>query len=68
MKIEFKVRCPECGRDQTYHSYNKSVKGERRKKCERCGTSFKVREQRLEKFPNEEKDKPEGFFKYRKKG
>jgi len=70
-KIEWKVVCPECGYHQTYHSHNKSVKGSRRKSCERCSRSFKAKDQRLENITQEkrrlrkEKEKKgDGFFNY----
>ena len=65
MKIT--VLCPECSLRQTYHSHKKSVKGKRRKECNKCSTSFNVKDQEISDFDLEEKyNKPEGFFKYDK--
>lgn len=72
--MEFTVICPDCGLKQAYHSYNKTVDGKRRKECNKCGRSFKVKEQRLGRLPDvqkklrkEKERKGEGFHKYTKK-
>lgn len=65
------VKCPECGLNQSYKPY-KDV-GERRsqmrKKCNRCGKTFKVSKQKLEKFQEDSNNEiPRGFVKYNKNG
>lgn len=63
--MEITVLCPECSLRQTYHSHNKKVEGKRRKECNKCGTSFNVKDQMAKDFDLKEKyDKPDGFFKY----
>lgn len=70
MKMKIDVVCPNCGKEQKYLSYRKSIKNKRRKRCIRCGRSFLVTEQRKSKVKNSKKDKskPKGFFKYSKEG
>jgi len=69
-KVEVDVVCPDCGLKQKYHSYksNREIRGSRRKKCNKCGRSFKVSDQRASKFRNngEPEKKRKGFFKYTK--
>lgn len=71
--IEWTVVCPECAHVQKYHSHKNTVDGKRRKKCDRCGRSFKAREQRLSNLPRRQKElekeyekKGKGFHKYSK--
>lgn len=72
--IEWRVICPHCDMRQTYHSHQKQIKGQRSKKCNRCGRSFAVKKRRLSVLPNKRKElkeeherKGEGFHKYSKK-
>lgn len=69
--IEWDVVCPGCGYLQSYHSHKAQVKGKRRKSCEKCGRSFKAKEQRLSNVPEkkrelreEKEEKGTHFHKY----
>ena len=71
--IEWRVICPHCDMRQTYHSHQKQIKGQRSKKCNRCGRSFAVKKRRLSVLPNKQKElqeeideKGKGFHKYSK--
>lgn len=69
--IHWKVRCPDCGHNQAYHSHKKKaeMKGKRRKSCDKCGRSFLAKDGR-ERYKNWKKSDQAGkkkrsnFHKY----
>jgi transposase-like protein len=73
-KIEWIVLCPDCNHKQSYHSHRKrsSLRGKRRKTCEKCGRSFLAKEGRerfkqyKKKLKEEVDEKGTGFHKYSK--
>lgn len=69
--VEWKVVCPNCGLEQSYHSYKKKVKGKRRKKCNKCGRSFIAKDHVVDRLSEYKKKKQKemdekgtGFHKY----
>lgn len=65
MKLD--VKCPECGLNQKYMPYKdkNERKSQMRKKCNKCGSTFKVSQQLLSKFNEEDSEVGfEGFVKY----
>lgn len=65
MKLD--VKCPECGLNQKYKPYKgkRERRSQMRKKCGKCGSTFKVSKQLLNKFDEEDKEVQfDGFVKY----